>query len=357
MFLLIILEGGNCSLCSGSLPKLEPITPDDADVLTEENTVKKQAMEGGNSNNAVQIRGLVKTYPGKSTGGCCCCCCRKKTPPFHSVKGLWMNVEKDQLLCMLGPNGAGKTTTISCLTGINPVTQGDASVYDQSIRSSMGMTNIRRMMGVCPQFDILWDALSGQENLQIFANIKVLLPASVDMAVAQLLSQSKITKVSAKMRSCSYSGGMKRRLSVAIALIGDPKLVILDEPTTGMDPITRRHVWDIIEKAKKGRAIILTTHSMEEADVLSDRIAIMAKGRLRCIGTSIRLKSKFGTGFIANVGLSTEKASQPEAVKQFFKSRLDVVPTDENKSILTYVIPHDREKLLTIFKLEKVSSV
>ncbi|PHT46221.1 ABC transporter A family member 2 [Capsicum baccatum] len=347
-----VKEGGNCSLCSGSLPKLEPITPDDADVLTEENTVKKQAMEGGNSNNAVQIRGLVKTYPGKSTGGCCCCCCRKKTPPFHSVKGLWMNVEKDQLLCMLGPNGAGKTTTISCLTGINPVTQGDASVYDQSIRSSMGMTNIRRMMGVCPQFDILWDALSGQENLQIFANIKGLPPTSVDTVVAQLLSQSKITKVSAKMRSCSYSGGMKRRLSVAIALIGDPKLVILDEPTTGMDPITRRHVWDIIEKAKKGRAIILTTHSMEEADVLSDRIAIMAKGRLRCIGTSIRLKSKFGTGFIANVGLSTEKASQPEAVKQFFKSRLDVVPTDENKSILTYVIPHDREKLLTEFFAE-----
>lgn len=87
-----------------------------------------------------------------------------------------------------------------------------------------------------------------------------------------------------------------------------------------MDPITRRHVWDIIEKAKKGRAIILTTHSMEEADVLSDRIGIMAKGRLRCIGTSIRLKAKFGTGFIANVGLSSEEASQSEVVKHFFKS-------------------------------------
>ncbi|XP_015077839.1 ABC transporter A family member 2-like [Solanum pennellii] len=346
-----VKEGGNCSICSGSLPRLDPITPDDEDVLTEENTVKKQAMEGENSNNAVQIRGLIKTYPGKKTGGCCCCCCRKTSPPFHSVKGLWLNVEKDQLLCMLGPNGAGKTTTISCLTGINPVTAGDALVYDQSIRSSMGMTNIRRMMGVCPQFDILWDSLSGQENLQIFANIKGLPPASIDTVVAQLLSQSKITKVSAKMRSCSYSGGMKRRLSVAIALIGDPKLVILDEPTTGMDPITRRHVWDIIEKAKKGRAIILTTHSMEEADVLSDRIGIMAKGRLRCIGTSIRLKAKFGTGFIANVGLVSESTS-PDAVKHFFKSQLDVVPKDENKCFLTYVIPHEREKMLTEFFAE-----
>lgn len=100
------------------------------------------------------------------------------------------------------------------------------------------------------------------------------------------------------MRDESYSGGMRRRLSVAVALIGNPKLVILDEPTTGMDRITRRHVWDIIENTKKGRAIFLTTHTMEEADILSDRIGIMAKGRLRCIGTSIRLKSKFGTGFM-----------------------------------------------------------
>ncbi|XP_060170118.1 ABC transporter A family member 2-like [Lycium barbarum] len=341
-----VKEGGNNSCCSGSLPRLEPITPDDEDVLKEETTVKQQATEGGSSNIAVQIRGLVKTYPGKSKG-----CC-KRSPPFHSVKGLWLNVEKDQLLCMLGPNGAGKTTTISCLTGINPVTAGDASVYDQSIRSSMGMTNIRRMMGVCPQFDILWDALSGEEHLQLFANIKGLPPAEIDTVVAQLLSQSKITKVAAKMRSSSYSGGMKRRLSVAAALIGDPKLVILDEPTTGMDPITRRHVWDIIENAKKGRAIILTTHSMEEADVLSDRIAIMAKGRLRCIGTSIRLKSRFGTGFIANVGFSSETSSQPEAVKQFFRRRLDVVPKEESKSFLTYVIPHDKESLLTEFFAE-----
>ncbi|MCD7471869.1 hypothetical protein HAX54_012613 [Datura stramonium] len=221
----------------------------------------------------------------------------------------------------------------------------------------MGMTNIRRMMGVCPQFDILWDVLSGEEHLQLFANIKGLDPTSIDMVVAQLLSQSKITKVSAKMRSCSYSGGMKRQLSVAIALVGDPKLVILDEPTTGMDQINRRHVWDIIENAKKGRAVILTTHSMEEADVLSDRIAIMAKGRLRCIGTSIRLKSKFGSGFIATVGFSSETTSQPEAVKQFFKSRLDVVPKDENSSFLTYIIPHDRERLLSLglTTLEEVS--
>ncbi|EOY21765.1 ABC transporter A family member 2 isoform 2, partial [Theobroma cacao] len=260
-------EGGICS-CIGSAPPVEHITPDDGDVLEEENLVKTQTGEGAvDLNVAVQIRGLAKTYPGSRKIGWCCKC--KKTSPYHAVKGLWVNFAKNQLFCLLGPNGAGKTTAINCLTGITPVTSGDA------------------------------------------------------------------------------------------------KLVILDEPTTGMDPITRRHVWDIIESAKKGRAIILTTHSMEEADVLSDRIGIMAKGRLRCIGTSIRLKSRFGTGFIANVSFtgSNNGLSPPngdavaptyhqESVKQFFKDHLDVVPKEENRAFLTFVIPHDREKLLTKFFME-----
>lgn len=357
-----VKEGGICS-CIGSVSQQEHITPDDGDVLEEENIVKHQTHEGVvDPNVAVQIRGLAKTYPGNRQFGCCKC---KKTPSYHALRGLWVNFEKDQLFCLLGPNGAGKTTAINCLTGITPVTGGDALIYGNSIRSSVGMSNIRRIIGVCPQFDILWDALSGQEHLHLFGSIKGLPPASIKSVAQNSLAEVRLTEA-AKMRAGSYSGGMKRRLSVAIALIGDPKLVILDEPTTGMDPITRRHVWDIINDAKKGRAIVLTTHSMEEADILSDRIGIMAKGRLRCIGTSIRLKSRFGTGFIANVsflgsnnGQSPQTHSPPdraavstihhEAVKQFFKDRLDIAPKEENKAFLTFVIPHDRERLLTKF--------
>ncbi|CAN1778840.1 ABC transporter A family member 11 [Linum perenne] len=269
-----------------------------------------------------------------------------------------MNIAKDKLFCLLGPNGAGKTTAINCLTGVAPVTSGDALIYGYSIRSSVGMSSIRKLMGVCPQFDILWDALSGQEHLHLFATLKGLPPASVKTVVEELLVKVKLTDA-ASVRARSYSGGMKRRLSVAIALIGDPKIVILDEPTTGMDPISRRQVWDVIQEAKKGRAIILTTHSMEEADVLGDRISIMAKGRLRCIGTSIRLKSRFGTGFVTNVSFGevagghspinqpVDNSAQHEAVKQFFKQHLDATPTEETKSFMTFVIPHDREKLLT----------
>ncbi|XP_028095580.1 ABC transporter A family member 2-like [Camellia sinensis] len=354
-----VAEGGICS-CTSSVPPMEDITPDDEDVLEEENTVKKEAKEGAvDPNIAVQIRGLVKVYPGATKIGCCKC---KKTSHYHALKGLWVNFAKDQLFCLLGPNGAGKTTAINCLTGITPVTAGDALIYGHSVRSSVGMSNIRKIIGVCPQFDILWDALSGREHLHLFARIKGLPAASIESVAQKSLAEVKLTEA-AKTRAGSYSGGMKRRLSVAISLIGDPKLVILDEPTTGMDPITRRHVWDIIENAKKGRAIVLTTHSMEEADILSDRIGIMAKGRLRCIGTSIRLKSRFGTGFISNISFAGAANGTPvrgedvpivnhEPVKQFFKKHLNVVPKEENKSFLTYVIPHDKEELLTNFFAE-----
>ncbi|XP_042011440.1 ABC transporter A family member 2-like [Salvia splendens] len=352
-------EGSICS-CMSSIPSLENIHPDNEDVQEEETIVKQQAA-GANvdSSIAVQIRGLVKTYAGATKIGCFRC---KRTSPYHALKGIWMNFPKDQLFCLLGPNGAGKTTAINCLTGITPVTSGDALIYGNSIRNSTGMSTIRRMIGVCPQFDVLWDALSGQEHLYLFASIKGLNPASIKSVVEKLLGEVKLTE-SAKVRAGSFSGGMRRRLSVAIALIGEPKLVIMDEPTTGMDPITRRHVWDVIEGAKRGRAIILTTHSMEEADILGDRIGIMAKGRLRCIGTSIRLKSQFGTGFIANISFVGDVSSPPDqadtlnnsqhvAVKEFFESHLDVTPKEESKSFLTFVIPHEKEKLLKNFFTE-----
>uniref|UniRef100_A0A0D3A900 ABC transporter domain-containing protein n=1 Tax=Brassica oleracea var. oleracea TaxID=109376 RepID=A0A0D3A900_BRAOL len=319
----------------------------------------------------VQIRGLAKTYPGTTKFGCCKC---KKTALYLALKGLWMNIAKDQLFCLLGPNGAGKTTTINCLTGINPVTGGDALIYGNPVRSSVGMSNIRKMIGVCPQFDILWDALPGEEHLRLFASVKGLPPASINPMVKKSLAEVKLTEAG-KIRAGSYSGGMKRRLSVAVSHIGDPKLVFLDEPlnflflihgtqTTGMDPITRRHVWDIIQETKEGRAIILTTHSMEEADILSDRIGILAKGRLRCIGTSIRLKSRFGTGFVTNISFAESNNQEnnnndhngeagaedsDEPVKKFFKDHLNVKPVEENKAFMTFVIPHEKENLLAKF--------
>jgi len=137
----------------------------------------------------------------------------------------------------------------------------------------------------------------------------------------------------------SYSGGMKRRLSVAISTIGDPKIVFMDEPTTGMDPLNRRHVWAFIEQFKKGRVIVLTTHSMEEADILGDEIAIMATSKLRAIGTSIHLKNKFGTGYRLSAVCDERRAA---AVHADLAARLpDLTLADDSAGALMFTIPRD----------------
>ncbi|GLI66002.1 hypothetical protein VaNZ11_009613 [Volvox africanus] len=350
--------------------------------------------------NAVEVYGLTKLYKG-SNGcfgssikccGCCDCCSCEKTEDFWAIKGSWFSIEQGQLFCLLGPNGAGKTTTINCLTGAIPPTGGEALVYEEPISHPGGLDRIRAQMGVCPQFDILWNELNGSEHLSIYGHVKGLPRRKVASDVATLLEKVKLT-YAADQRAGAYSGGMKRRLSVAIALLGDPRIVYLDEPTTGMDPISRRYVWDIIQESKAGRAIILTTHSMEEADILGDRIAIMARGKLRCVGTSLRLKQRFGSGYTLSVsvvsvakaassgragrapghqGLATPPAAAAAAgvtevaepttpaaveqrvagVKRFFQDRLGLAPVDESKAYMHYLISRDKEPQLNSFLAE-----
>ncbi|KDD71209.1 hypothetical protein H632_c5552p0, partial [Helicosporidium sp. ATCC 50920] len=158
-------------------------------------------------------------------------------------------------------------------------------------------------MGVCPQFDVLWSELTGREHLLIYGVVKGLGRTEARRQAQDLLDRVRLTGA-ARVQTRAYSGGMRRRLSVACALLGDPLVVFLDEPTTGMDPISRRQVWDVVEAAKRDRAIVLTTHSMEEADILGDKIAIMARGRLKALGTPLRLKQRFGTGYQLSISVT-----------------------------------------------------
>ncbi|GAB4824042.1 hypothetical protein N2152v2_011088 [Parachlorella kessleri] len=284
----------------------------------------------------------------------------KRHGDFWAVKGSWFAIEKGRLFCLLGPNGAGKTTTINCLTGVLPPSGGDALVYGESLSTQGGLDRIRAMMGVCPQFDVLWGELSGAEHLHLYGRIKGIPRKDLKFQAGDLLDQVKLTGA-AKVRTAAYSGGMRRRLSVAIALLGDPLIVYLDEPTTGMDPISRRHVWDIIERAKPGRAIVLTTHSMEEADILGDNVAIMARGRVCAFGSTLRLKQRFGSGYQLSVSVlpataagqvqeSAEVLAQrARDVKAFFKAELDVVAVDETRAYMLFLVPKDREARLRLF--------
>jgi ATP-binding cassette subfamily A (ABC1) protein 3 len=239
--------------------------------------MKQQELDG----RCIQIRNLHKVYSTKK-GKCC------------AVNSLDLTLYENQILALLGHNGAGKSTTISMLVGLLPPTSGDALVFGKNILTDMD--EIRKNLGVCPQYDILFPELTVKEHLEIFAVLKGANEDSLERIVAEMVDEVGLAdKSNTFVRA--LSGGMKRKLSLGIALIGNSKVIILDEPTSGMDPYSMRLTWQLIKRIKKGRIVLLTTHSMDEADVLGDRIAIMANGSLKCCGSSLFLKHQYGVGY------------------------------------------------------------
>ncbi|KAG0321451.1 hypothetical protein BGZ99_003922 [Dissophora globulifera] len=248
-----------------------------------------------------------------------------------AVKNVTFAVEKNTIFGLLGPNGAGKTSLIHILTGLYEPTHGWARLAGFELDTEI--KDVYRNIGVCPQHDILWDDLTVGEHLYFYARLKGVTAADERAAVVASLNAVSLIPFENRLTK-GLSGGEKRRLSIAIALVGNPGIVFLDEPTTGLDISVRRLIWDIIFNAKQGRTIVLTTHSMEEAEVLCAKIGIMAKGTLRCVGNQIRLKELYGRGFkitFASSPENTERASQyissllPENAK-----RLDSFVTSES---------------------------
>uniref|UniRef100_A0A4W2BVH4 ABC transporter domain-containing protein n=1 Tax=Bos indicus x Bos taurus TaxID=30522 RepID=A0A4W2BVH4_BOBOX len=193
------------------------------------------------------------------------------------INNMSLNLYKGQITILLGQNGAGKTTALSILTGHYPPTRGEVFIDGYDITKNI--TEIRENLGFCPQGDLLFNDLTLSEHLFFYSMVKVGLMEKRDTF------------------SKSLSGGTKRKLSIIIALLGGSKVVILDEPSSGMDPFSRRATWDILQQFKHDRTILLTTHYMDEADILGDRIAIMVKGTLQCCGSSIFLKKTYGAGY------------------------------------------------------------
>ena len=180
------------------------------------------------------------------------------------------------------------------LTGLIEKSSGEAACYDVNLFDEMD--EVREFMGVCPQHDVLFDLLTPREHLDIFYDFKGGDPKRKKTEINSLIEDSGLS-IDQNKRAKTLSGGNKRKLSVSIALCGGSKLVMLDEPTSGMDLGARRNLWDMLKSYKKDRIIILTTHYMDEADVLGDRIGIMCKGTLQCIGSPLFLKNRFGVGY------------------------------------------------------------
>jgi ABC-2 type transport system ATP-binding protein len=191
---------------------------------------------------------------------------------------------------LLGPNGAGKTTTINVLCGLIKPTSGTAKVDGYDVQKET--EKVKTLIGVCPQETAIYPYLTGAENVELFGDLHAMNKETLKARRDMLLEKMGLTE-DAKRRSEKYSGGMKRRLSLILALIHNPQIAFLDEPTVAMDPQSRHAVWDFIKELKKeDKTIILTTHYMEEAEELCDRVGIIDHGKLIALGAPQELISK-----------------------------------------------------------------
>ena len=232
--------------------------------------------------------GLCKIYPSNL---------KSKDPKKRNRKSLdnfTIHLKDSEIFGLLGPNGAGKTTFFSILTGIYEPTSGNAFIRGNSILKNIEKTY--EFIGYCPQFDLLWEDLSVENTLLFYSRMKNKDENRIKPMVEKILIDVKLVKFR-KYLVRELSGGMRRRLSLGVALIGEPPIVFLDEPTTGLDPKNKREIWDILSHCKENRCMILTTHLMDEAETLCDRIGIILKGKIRCLGSQYKLKVNYGKGF------------------------------------------------------------
>ena len=209
-----------------------------------------------------------------------------------AVNGISLQVKEGEIFAILGPNGAGKSTFLKMITTLAPLTSGNATIFGYDVQKQA--SKVRQLIGLTGQYASVDEELSGWQNLMVFARLNGLDKGTAVARSTELLEQFSLTE--AKDRPIKeFSGGMRRRLDLAVSLITKPKLVFLDEPTTGLDPRTRGEMWDTIrDLVKSGSTILLTTQYLEEADQLADNIAVIDRGVIVAQGTADELKAQIG---------------------------------------------------------------
>ncbi|KAK7836979.1 abc transporter a family member 7 [Quercus suber] len=311
---------------------------DNADVIQEREKVD-QLLHESSTSHAIVCDNLQKIYPG-----------RDGNPEKLAVQGLYLAVPQGECFGILGPNGAGKTSFISMISiqnsmiGLIKPTSGTAFVQGLDIQTHMDQ--IYTNMGVCPQDDLLWETLTGREHLLFYGRLKNLRGSALTQAVEESLKSLNLFHggVSDKQAG-KYSGGMKRRLSVAISLIGDPKYWIRSS--------FKDNLWSVVKKAKQDRAIILTTHSMEEAEFLCDRLGFFVDGSLRCIGNPKELKARYGGSYVFTITTSSDHEEEVENMVQHLSPSANKVY--QLSGTQKFEIPKSEVRIADVFQAVEIA--
>lgn len=307
---------------------------EDDDVVDEKRKVEKSV----DGDEVLQIRKLTKIYKKRGSN-----------QPLIAVKSMSLGVPAGECFGLLGVNGAGKTTTFQMLTGDTTPSSGDAIICGHSVRKDL--EKVQQKTGYCPQFEALNSMLTGYEHLQLYARLRGVPECDIDRVAEWAISNFGLVHYASKPAG-TYSGGNKRKLSAAIAFIGRPSIVFLDEPTAGMDPLSRRFLWSrITEAVKSGQCVVMTSHSMEECEVLCTRLAIMVNGQFRCIGTTQHLKNKFGKGYTFSLRAGGQQ-NEVSRIQKFVKDQFPgAVLKEVHCNMLVYQLKLMDIKLGELFEI------
>ncbi|NXS27023.1 ABCA9 protein, partial [Pomatostomus ruficeps] len=239
---------------------------------------------------AIRLHNIKKVY-------------KKKDKKTEALRGLSLTIYEGQITALLGHSGAGKTTLLNVLSGLSFPSEGSATIHSYSLSESGDREEIRGTIGICPQFNTQFEVLTVKENLKTFAEIKGIKSRDVEREVQNILELLDINNIQ-DTQAEKLSGGQKRKLSIGIAMLGNPQVLLLDEPTAGLDPLSRHQVWSLLREQRAGRVILFSTQFMDEADILADRKAFISHGRLKCVGSSLFLKKKWGICYHLRIHVS-----------------------------------------------------
>lgn len=274
----------------------------------------------------IRIHNVRKTYQGEEQ-------------KVEALRGLDFDIYEGQITALLGHSGAGKTTLLNILSGMCRTTTGSAFIYNYNPSDMSHLEQIHKRVGFCPQFDVKFDPLTVKENLKVFAQIKGTPSGSVDQEVQKVIYDLRLIDVQ-NLEASKLSGGQKRKLSLGIAILGDPQVLILDEPTAGLDPCSRHHVWAMLKERKGDRVTLLSTQFMDEADILADRKAVISSGRLKCMGSSLFLKRKWGIGY--HLRMLVSPLCDPEVIMSQIQQHVSGAKLSaKSEQELTFTLPFE----------------